>query len=111
MGDDSLGGAGITAKERLERIEQAINDVANKLDVRFLSVESRIQKLETFAAVSKEREATVATDLAQANIKMEAAVERIQKNQLSVMRLVKYASAVLAGLVVATDALIRFFSR
>lgn len=44
--DESLQGAGITAKERLERIEHVLSAMDSKLDLKFDAIEKRVWSLE-----------------------------------------------------------------
>lgn len=115
---DEMAGAGISARQRLERIEQMLSELSKNLDVRFLQLEHRVQVLETERAVEQERRSVdeehriqLATDLHDQRSKMDLEVQKIQDNQLSVMRLVKYGTAILAAMLITSDVIVRFFSR
>lgn len=109
MTNGDLTGAGITAKERLERIETMLSDLSRQLDVRFLETEHRINQLETWQAVQKSEAERISLDLHEAEITMERELRSIKDGQLSTKSLVRWATATLIFVTLLADVSIRFF--
>lgn len=91
---------GFTAKEMWVRVDGKLDAVLAKqshYDIELALVKARVEE--------QEREARENRD------EMRKSVETIRMNQQSVGSLIKWAAAIIGALVVASDALVRFFAK
>jgi hypothetical protein len=102
----------------LTKMDEKLDALAGRqmgIEVEFAILKAQVHQnqkdIKEKADVVAIEDARLAADLVEQRAKMDSAVAKIQVNQLSVMKLVKWATAVLGGALIGTDILIRFFTK
>lgn len=107
MGDD-LNGAGITAKERLGRIEEILGDIVGKLDGKadqavVIALELRVKTLELARAEAEAVERVTGIERVANVAKMETRVDRLESGVDSLGKKVALASGAVSVVVVVVN--------